>query len=605
MIILLDDLGFSDLGCFGSEIDTPHIDRLAAEGLRYADFSATPLCSPTRAALLTGRNHHTAQVAFIAGWGRGPDHTQERIAPDCGTIAEILRAAGYATYAFGKWHLAPEEELAADGPYDNWPTGRGFDRYYGFLRELSDQYHPALVEDRRFIEPPEAPGYHLSSDLVDRAIAEIETHVRGEPERPFLVYLAFGAVHSPYQVPEAFVERHAARYADGWDRARAARLERQVALGIAPPGTRLTERPPTCPAWDDLSPEEQTVSARIQAAYAAFVEHTDAQIGRLLEQLDATGLTDETLVLLLSDNGATTGGRTGTAQMAEGWEGVPRTTGEERAELDRVGGPDTFPHYAEGWGMLGNTPFRRHKSWVDGGGVRVPLIVRWPGRVPDPGAVRRQFCHVVDLVPTILDVAGVPAPDELCGIVQAPMAGSSLAPTLADPAAPEARDVQYFEMSGRRALWHAGRRAVATHVAGRPYASDTWALHDTRADFSEHTDLADRDPDRLLDLQRRWWAEAERYGVLPLDDRTAANRDPLPREERDVWTLPPASRRHCVSDLARSLQYRSFRLEAVTGPERPADGSIIVAAGVPTGWWALVMEAGRISLVSHTGGRTT
>lgn len=604
VIILLDDLGFADIGCFGSEIETPHIDRLAAEGLRFTGFSVTPLCSPTRAALLTGRNHHTAQVAFLAGWGAGAEHTQERISPACGTVAEILRTAGYATSALGKWHLVPEEEQSADGPFDNWPTGRGFDRFYGFLGGLTDHFHPALVEDRTFVEPPGTPDYHLSSDLVDRAIADLDAAAAREPDQPFLLYLAFGAVHSPYHVPPGILERYVERFARGWDRVREDRLARQVALGIVPPGTQLTERQPWVPAWDELSPGEQAVAVRVQAAYAAFLEHTDAQLGRLLDRLDATGLAGDTLVLLLSDNGAATGGRRGTGQLVEAWEGTPRTTEEELADLAAVGGPESFPHYADGWGMAGNTPFRRHKSWVDAGGVRVPLIVRWPARIPDPGAIRPQFCHVVDLVPTILDVAGATEPATIGGVAQAPMAGASLTRALAEGAAPEARDVQYYEMSGRRAIWQDGWRAVATHVEGTPYEHDEWALYDTRRDFSEHTDLADRYPERLRALQERWWAEAERHGALPLDDRTAGSRNPPPREARDRWVLPPAPTRYFLADLFRTFEGRSFRLEAEVGPGRQAGPSIVAAAGVPAWWWALVLDGPRLALVTHAGGRT-
>lgn len=604
VIILFDDLGFSDFGCFGSEIETPNIDRLAAEGLRYTGFSVTPLCSPTRASLLTGRNHHTAQVAFLAGWGRTAAHTQERISPACGTVAEILRTAGYETSAFGKWHLVPEEEMRPEGPFDNWPTGRGFNRFYGFLGGHADHYHPALVQDRAFIEPPDEPDYHLSSDLVDRAIADIDALVAQDPDQPFLLYVAFGAVHSPYHVPAGLIDTYVERFSQGWDNVRQERLARQIALGIVPPGTQLTERLPSVPAWDELSSEEQALAVRVQAAYAAFLEHTDAQIGRLMDRLATAGLAQDTLVVLLSDNGAATGGRTGTAHLAEAWEGTPRTIDEELADLDEVGGPATYPHYADGWGMAGNTPFRRHKTWVDGGGVRVPLIVRWPAQIPDPGGIRPQFCHVVDIVPTILDAAGATEPETLGGIAQVPMAGASLMRTLVDAAAPAARDVQYFEISGQRAIWQDGWRAVATHEEGTPLDSDTWALYDTRSDFSESTDLAHEHPERVRALQERWWTEAERHGVLPLDDRRAGSRHPEPSEERDCWVLPPSPTRYFLSDLFRTLEGRSFRLEAQIGAGLPAGGAVVAAGGVQAWWWALVLNGQRLALLTCAGGRT-
>jgi arylsulfatase len=506
VIIVIDDMGFADPSCFGSEIDTPAMDRLAADGLRYANFYVTPLCSPTRAALLTGRNHHSAQMAFLAGWGSGPDHTQERMSRASGTIAEILGAAGYSTYAVGKWHLAPEDELSAAGPFEDWPTGRGFGRYYGFLGALTDQYHPALVRDQSFVEPPDRDSYHLSADLVDNAIAYLREHTDRHPASPFLLYLAFGAVHSPLQAPASLVDKYVDRFRKGWDRVRDDRLARQVELGIAPPGTRLTERRPETPAWDSLSADEKRLAVRIQAVYAAFVEHADTQIGRLLDHLDEAGQALDTIVALISDNGASGGGgRTGSLQMSETWEGVAPTTLEDLSELGDAGGPGSFPHYAQGWAMAGNTPFRRYKSYADAGGVRVPLIVRWPARIPDPGSVRRQFCHVVDIVPTILDATGAAPPAQL---------------------------------------------------------------------------------------------------KLPLDDRTAADREPTPRHPGDRWVLLPTRSRHCISDLARSLVSRSFRLEGEIGPDLPAAGSVIAAAGVPTAFWALVIEDGTLRLLSWTGGRS-
>jgi arylsulfatase A-like enzyme len=517
VLIVLDDVGFADLGCYGSEIATPAIDRLAAGGLRYNDFHVTSMCSPTRACVLTGRNAHAVGVGIIAEWSTGFPGYRGRITPRAATLAEILQDHAYNTLAVGKWHLTSLAEATAAGPFHDWPLGRGFERWYGFHGAMTDQWHAELFEDNHAIE---APGRHLSEDLVDRAIAFIRDQQAVAPERPFFLYLAFAACHWPHQVPADYIAKYRARYDVGWDAVREARLARQTTFGVVPPGTALAPRNPGVEAWDRLSPEARRACARLQEVYAAFLEYTDAQVDRLVSFLAAIGRLDNTLIVLLSDNGASPeGGPFGAANARKHLSYEPETLDDVLRALDRLGSEHAFNHYPTGWAQVSNTPLKWYKKDTHGGGIRAPLVVHWPGRIREAGAIRPQYHHVIDVVPTILEILGVAAPTVYRGVAQLPVHGVSMLYTFDDGRAPTRKQTQHYELLGDRAIWHQGWKAVARHEKGTDFERDRWELYHVDEDFAECQDLAEKYPDRLRELVERWWAEAGAYDVLPLDDR--------------------------------------------------------------------------------------
>ncbi|MCZ9884929.1 arylsulfatase [Arthrobacter sp. B2a2-09] len=519
IVIVLDDTGWSDFGCFGSEIATPNIDSLADEGVRFNNFHVTPLCSPTRASLLTGKNHHSVGMRFLAVADTGFPNARGELPQGVPTVPGMLRDRGYGTYLVGKWHLAPQHELTPAGPFSNWPLARGFERFYGFLGGASDQYAPELYRDNSPVEPSMDPEYHLSADLVDQSIRYLSDHSSFRPEDPFFLQLAFGATHAPFQAPAEWINRYRGRYTEGWDRLRGERLARQKRVGIVPEDTRLTERDSAVPEWDELTEAQRRIASGGQEAFAGFLEHTDAQIGRLMSWLGDAGLLENTLVAVFSDNGAAgDGGPLGTTNVIGPYNNLSLSESAELAALETIGDRDNPAHYATGWAMAGNTPFRLYKQYVDLGGTRSPLVVRWPGKAP-AGEVRSQFVHVIDLVATLLESA-VPAESPERESLLAEMHGSSVLPLLKDGSAASPRSTQYFEMLGHRAILHDGWKAVSRHVPGVPFPEDVWRLYDTTRDFSESNDLAQGRPAALSVLEGLWWAEAERYGVLPLDDRS-------------------------------------------------------------------------------------
>ena len=523
VVILLDDTGFAQLGCFGSDLNTPNIDRLAADGLRYTNFHVTPLCSPTRASLLTGRNHHEVGMRSISNFSSGYPHMRGHISHHAATVAEVLRDEGYATFCVGKWHLTPMEDASAAGPFDQWPCQRGFDRYYGFLEGETDQFHPDLVYDNHHVDPPRSAedGYHLTEDLVDRAVGFISDSVSVRPDRPFFLYLALGAMHAPHQAPEAYLAKYRGRFDEGWDVERAKWFANQQDLGLLPEGTELAPRNPGVEPWESLPEVQRRLAARLQEAFAAFLDHTDVQLGRFFDALDRLGLTDDTMIVFMSDNGASQeGGPFGVMHEMKFFNFILESPEEAIERIDDIGGPHSHTNYPWGWAQAGNTPFKWYKQNTHEGGVHVPLIVRWPGRVPDPGGLRDQFCHVVDVVPTVFDLLGVTPPDVYRGTPQMPVSGTSFLPSMTDPAASPPRRSQYFEMMGHRALYEDGWKAVTRHTAGVPFEDDQWELYHLDVDRSECHDLAAHHPAKLDELIARWWEEAERHGVLPLDDRT-------------------------------------------------------------------------------------
>ena len=510
--IVLDDTGFGDLGCYGSSVSTPSINSLAAGGLLFNNFQSKAVCSPTRASLLTGRNAHSVGMKELPGGDQGYPHTRGRVPASAANIAQILSRNGYSTFAAGKWHLVPREDITPAGDRTHWPLQKGFDRFHGFLSGWTDQYRPDLVVDNHAVHAPERPGYHFSEDIVDQAIAMLEGMLEADAEKPFFLYLAFGATHAPIQVPKRFIEKYKGAFDEGWDAVRERRFRRQLELGIIPSGSRLPPRNPGDPAWSDLSDTERTVYARFMEAYAGFTEHTDDQIGRLTGFLKERGQFDNTLVVLISDNGgAPEAGLKG--NFARSYR--DRTTVEEMHErLDELGGPGTQPLYPRPWAMASSAPFKYYKLWPFNGGVRTPMIVSWPERILRTG-LREQFIDVIDITPTVLDYLRIEAPEVFNGVCQMPMHGRSLREVFEDPAAPAPRDTQFFELWGSRGIYHRGWKAVAFHTPGADFESDHWELYNLEADFTETTDLASQHPEKLKELQDLWWDEAEKNGALP------------------------------------------------------------------------------------------
>ena len=602
VVILLDDTGFSHFGCYGSDLATPNIDRLAADGLRYTNFHVTPLCSPTRASLLTGRNHHSVGMRSLSNFDSGYPNMRGHISNHASTVAEVLRDQGFATFAVGKWHLCAMDNASAAGPYDQWPCQRGFDRFYGFLEGETDQFHPELVIDNHSVRPPASPeeGYHLSADLVDQALGFVHDSVSIRPDRPFFTYLAFGAMHAPHQAPAAYLEKYRGRFDQGWDVARDRWFARQQEMGLLPPGTELAPRNPGVEAWDSLPENHRRLAARLQEAFAAFLEHTDDQIGRFVEGLDELGQLDNTLILLLSDNGASQeGGPVGVTHEMKYFNFLAESPDEAVERLDDIGGPHSHSNYPWGWAQAGNTPFKWYKQNTHEGGVHVPLIVHWPERIRDGGSLRHQFHHVSDLVPTIYETLGIEAPDTYRGLEQIPVSGTSLAYSFDAPDEPGRKQVQYFEMMGHRGIYADGWKAVTRHQPGVPFEEDDWELYHLDLDRSECHNLAAELPDKVAEMVDLWWSEAEEYGVLPLDDRTIElfftryrDRSPHPTSRHYTY-YPPMS--PLPGQAAPSLGGRGWEMTATI--DRPEGaGGVLYASGNENSGVSLFVQDDRLVL---------
>lgn len=600
VVVLIDDLGFSHFGCFGSSIDTPNIDRLAAGGLRYTNYHVTPLCSPTRAALLTGRNHHEVGMRALSNFSTGFPNMRGHISPHAATVAEVLRDEGYTTFAAGKWHLCQMEDASAAGPYDQWPCQRGFDRFYGFLEGETDQFHPELVYDNHPVDPPARPedGYHLSEDLVDRSLGFIHDAVSVRPDRPFFLYLAFGATHAPHQAPPSYLAKYRGRFDAGWDAARGEWFARQQAMGLLPAATQLAPRNPGVEPWDSLPDSHRVLAARLQEAFAAFLDHTDAQIGRLIDGLEQLGALDDTLVFLQSDNGASQeGGPFGVLHEMKYFNGILESPDEAILRLDDIGGPRSHANYPWGWAQAGNTPFKWYKQNTHEGGVHVPLVVHWPVGITDRGGLRDQFHHVNDVVPTIYDVLGITPPTTYRGVDQVPVTGTSMRYTFEAHDAPTRKGAQYFEMMGHRAITVDGWKAVTRHQPGTSFDDDVWELYHLEEDRSECVDLAQAQPERLAELVDLWWEEAEAHGVLPLDDRTielfgARFRDGSPHPEGRHYTyFPPVS--PLPSQVSAPIGGRSWELRARVDRSAGVEG-VLYATGTANAGLTVFVQADRL-----------
>ncbi len=601
VVVLLDDTGFAQMGCFGSEIDTPNIDALAAGGLQFTNFHVTPLCSPTRAALLTGRSQHKAGMRSVSNFRTGFPHMLGHVSTRTATMAEVLRDQGYATFAVGKWHLAPMEECSAAGPFDQWPLGRGFDRFYGFLDGETDQFHPELVCDNHPIEPPAGPdeGYHVSEDLVDQALKMIADSKGVRPDRPFFTYLAFGATHAPHQAPPEYMAKYKGRFDEGWDVIRERVFQRQLERGIVPEGTQLAPRNPGVDAWDSLPDNQRRLAARLQEAFAAFLDHTDVQIGRLVDGLREMGQLDNTILIVLADNGASQeGGPFGVMHEMKFFNAIFETPDEAIARIDDIGGPHSHTNYPWGWAQCGNTPFKWYKQNTHEGGVHVPMILHWPqGVTAEQRGLRDQFVFVSDIAPTLYELIGVQAPEVYRGVPQEPVSGHSFAHVLGDADAPAANTLQYFENGGSRALVHDGWKAVCRHEKGADFLTEPWELYRIADDASECNDLAAAMPEQLEALKELWWQEAERHGVLPLDDRGVElfgvrfrDRSPHPENRRYVYR-PPMS--PMPGQASAALGGRSFDMTAHVTRTAGQDG-VLYASGTENSGFSFFVQHDRL-----------
>jgi arylsulfatase len=618
LVIVLDDLGFAQLGCYGSDLATPNLDRLAARGLRFTNFHTTAVCSPTRACLLTGRNHHRVGMGMLPDLPADFPAYRGRFPASAATAAHVLRAEGWATMAIGKWHLVPRDQRAV-GPFDMWPLGCGFDTYYGFLNGETNQWTPNLVRDNTHVEPPATPaeGYHLDADLADEAIRRLREHRLTHPDRPFFCWYATAAPHAPHQAPAEWIDRFRGRFDEGWDVWRERALARQIELGIVPAATELSARPEWVEAWTDLDDDRRRLYARMMEVFAGFLAHADHQIGRVLDALEEQGDFDDTVVVVVSDNGCSAeGGPNGSwNQLGHYLSDAEDDLDDELAHMDDLGGHHSSGHYPWGWALAGNTPLRRWKRYTHEGGVRDPMIVSWPaGLGPEvEGGLRHQYSHAVDVWPTILDCLGLDAPQTVAGVEQMSLDGVSLRPVLSDADAPAVRQSQYFECWGSRAMYHDGWKVVTDHVnqltaaerdlitGSHDFGADRWALFDTRTDFTESVDLAAAEPQRLAGLVERWHEAATRNEVLPIDDgrdhRLAHMYLPW-MTFRSRFELRPGDTLHEVNG---PMLWGGFRMEAAfASPIGPDASGVLCEQGDWISGWAWYLADGELRWV-HVG----
>ncbi len=605
VVVLADDLGFADLGCYGSEIETPNLDALATRGLRYTNFHVTPMCSPTRAALLTGVNSHLAGVGHVAHSDSGfPGYAME-LSTSVATAAEVLRDAGWATYMVGKWHLAKDSDCSEAGPRHSWPCQRGFDRFYGFLDGFTNLHHPhRLLRDNSPVEVDEWPeGYYLTDDLTDQALTMIRSGKASDPTRPFFLYFAHGAVHAPLHAKADDIARYDGKYAKGWDALREERFARQKELGVVPSHTvlppRNSEPGNDVLAWDALPSQQQELFAKYMAVYAAMVHNVDEQFGRLMAGLAEIGELDNTIVLFTSDNGASREGEAeGTTAYYQHLLGATDLDAD-LARLDEIGGPTTMPHYPRGWAMASGTPFRLYKINTHQGGHSVPMILSSPGGAA--GELRRQFAHVTDVLPTLLDLLDVAPPTERNGTPLTPVAGTSFAPTLASADAPSQHREQHYEMVGHRGFYRDGWEAVTLHRPFTPFTDAEWELYDLASDPTETTNVAAEHPEKVRELADAWEAAAQANQVYPLDEGCGVKF--LVRPERSqvyaetVTVLPGTptlERWRCQQLIANRTFTVTVRLDG------PGSGTL-VAHGDQGGGYVVFVESGSLVLVHNDG----
>ena len=536
LIVLIDDMGFGQSSAFGGPIHMPTLDRLAKGGLKYNKFHTTALCSPTRAALLSGRNHHVNNMGSVTETATGfPGQTGQRpnsVAP----LAEMLRLNGYSTAAFGKSHETAAWEVSPSGPTDRWPTRSGFDKFYGFIGGEANQWSPALYEDMTRIEVPNDPKYHLMTDLANQAIKWIGFQKSLTPNRPFFTYFAPGATHAPHHVPKEWIAKYKGKFDQGWDKLREETLARQIKLGVVPAGTKLAPKPEAIKDWDKLSADEKTLFTRQMEVFAGFGEYADTEVGRVIQAIEDLGQLDNTLIFYqVGDNGASAeGGMNGLFNESTYFNGVAESVADVLKHLDELGSPNSYNHYAAGWAVAGDTPFTWTKQIAGSyGGTRNGLVAHWPNRIKTKGEVRSQWHHVIDIAPTILEAAGLPEPKSVNGTPQTPIQGVSMLYTFDDAKAKDRRKTQYFEIFGNRGIYHDGWLAHTVHRAAwertprRPLLEDKWELYQVDEDFSSANDLAEKNPVKLKELQELFLKEAIKNYALPLDDRLLERANPI------------------------------------------------------------------------------
>jgi len=605
LFIMIDDAGFGDWSTFGGQIPTPNLDRLAQAGLRYTRFHTTALCSPTRAALLTGRNHHSAGTGVITEIGSGYPGYSGQIPKSEAMVSEILRQSGYSTAFFGKNHNIPDWETSVSGPFDRWPTMQGFDHFYGFIGGEANQWQPALYEGNKPVEMDVPKGrekdYTLNENLADKAIEYIHQEKSVTPDRPFYIYYAPGATHAPHHVPQAWIAKFKGQFDQGWDKYREETYQRQLKMGIIPPETKLTPRPKEIPAWESLTPDDKKIATRLMEVFAAFTAQTDYEVGRVIDSIRDLGQLDNTLIMWeIGDNGASMEGTlSGVFNEMVSLNGQHEETAYIIAHLDQLGGPQAYNHFPVGWAWAMNTPFQWGKQVASHfGGTRNPLVVSWPNRIKDKGGIRSQFHHVIDVAPTLLEAAGVTEPSMVNGVPQRPIEGVSMVYSFDDPKAKGHRGTQYFEMFANRALYHDGWIAVCRHgrlpwqtVGSFSFDNDTWEPYNVDQDFSEANDLAAKHPEKLRELQDLFWAEAAKYNVLPLDDRFIERADPRLRPSllagRTHFTYFQGAYRIPESSSA-NIKNKSHVITASV--DQPGDGVLVAAGGVVGGYTLFVKD---------------
>src|SRR5215475_116812 len=618
LFIVLDDVGFGQIGCFGGPCETPNLDALAKNGLRYNNMHTTALCSPTRSCLITGRNHLSNAMSCITEGSTGYPGGNGNIPFENGFLSEILLQHGYNTYAIGKWHLTPADQLSAAGPYDRWPLGRGFERFYGFMGGETHQYYPELVSDNHTVEAEKTPeeGYHLTEDLVDKAISFIADAKQVAPNKPFFMYFCPGAAHAPHHVAKEWADKYKGKFDDGWDKLRERTFARQKELGIAPAEAQLSRHDPDVPEWEPLSAAEKKVYTRMMEVFAGFLTHTDYHIGRLIEFLKNLGEFDNTIIMAISDNGASSeGGPSGMVNEALFFNNVQGSMEENLAALDKLGGPEFCNHYAWGWTWAGNTPFRRWKRETYRGGVSDPFIVCWPKGMKARGEVRTQFCHAIDMVPTVLDCLGLEPPTAIRGVTQSPIQGFSLKSSFDEAKADALHKTQYFEMFGHRSLYHDGWRAVCPWPGtsftesglqfGAPMDHDKlneldakgWELYNLTDDPCETNNLADKERARLIEMIGIWYAEAGKYDVLPIDSRgTLRLGEPRPQiaADRKKYVYYPGTQGVPSNAAPRVLNVEHSVSVHANVPKGGAEG-VLFCMGGNDGGFVFYIKGGKLT----------
>jgi arylsulfatase len=607
LLILLDDVGFGMCSTFGGPVPTPHMERLAANGLKYNRFHTTALCSPTRGALLTGRNHHSCATGVIIEMGTGYPGYTGIIPRSTALVSETLRDNGYATGMFGKWHNTPEPDISPAGPFDRWPTGLGFDSFYGFNQGETHQYYPVIYRNTSWVPQPKTPeqGYHFTADMTDEAIAWTRNIRAADPDKPWFNYFSTSGVHAPHHAPKAWREKFVGAFDHGWDRQRELTHAKQLELGIIPKGTKLTPRAEEVPAWDDQSFEARKVYSRLMENYAAYMAYTDAEVGRLIESLRTSGELDNTLVMyVVGDNGASAeGGLEGTFSEIASLIGVQLGLASTVRRLDEIGGPTSEPHVPVGWAWAMNAPFKWTKQVASHfGGTRNPLVVHWPAGIKAKGEIRDQFHHCIDVVPTILEACKIPTPEVVNGIAQKPIEGVSMAYSFDDAKAASSRPTQYFELATNRAIYHDGWLACSRYglpwvTAGRGdgFLTAPWELYNVGADFSQADNLAEREPEKLAELKSKFIEEAEKHDVFPLDPRFSERLDPRMRLSgvpKTAWTYY-GNAVWLPEPIGPQLFPRGHTITAELDiPEGGAEG-VVACAGAFSAGWSLSIQAGK------------